>query len=266
MDGPPRSEFKKKKRRGGRSSDGQRRRKEWYYASVLAARAPPPPAPARTEQARAEQILDDAADDETAGERRVLGDKERAAEQREADLRRREIELEQHAQAVKRAEQSALAGLRHVRERRLALQEDRERARREVREDQYAGAQIRFGAEGVADESSAIMNHVAGTLTKAARRVDALPCDDNSIARAVKRQVAFELVSLKVDVLGRASKRFDVLEDHLDKVREAHHALNPELMGIPQGPLVDGRPFCVPRKSNNWNFPTRQGGFFPTRQ
>ena len=78
--------------------------------------------------------------------------------------------------------------------------------------------------------------------------------------------MAFELVSLKVDVLGRASKRFDVLEDHLDKVRVAHHALNPELMGIPQGPLVDGRPFCVPGKSNNWNFPTPQGGFFPTRQ
>ena len=91
----------------------------------------------------------------------------------------------------------------------------------------------------------------AGTLTEAAKKVSALPCDDDPRARAAKGKVVRELLSLKCRGLGaseRVCERAEALEHNVEELRKAVHAINPELIGVPTSELLAGRPLYFPRK------------------
>lgn len=106
-------------------------------------------------------------------------------------------------------------------------------------------------ARRAARRAGAHAHAFAGTLTEAAKKVSALPCDDDPRARAAKGKVVRELLSLKCRGLGaseRVCERAEALEHNVEELRKAVHAINPELIGVPTSELLAGRPVYFPRK------------------
>ena len=173
----------------------------------------------------------------------------------------RQQQLADQEQAAKRAQDQALGYLFEIKRRRCALEEDRrafqddrEHARREIAHKQYILSQARFDSEDVVRETSGLVadaHAFASTLTEAAKKVSALPCDDDPRARAAKGKVVRELLSLKCRGLGaseRVCERAEALEYNVEELRKAVHAINPELIGVPTSELLAGRPIYFPRK------------------